>query len=327
MGAGNTDIIIARTWLDEKGRTVKSLQPTSTGADAGTTGTAYYTAAPNTAHPVCGEKPEYAGYLCKTIPQGDGSVAEHQSAFNFYGQVTATVETGTGSTATRTTTQTYRADGQELLTTVSDNIAGSQAVQASEKLYDAKGRHNGTSAVAGSGLPQAEMAARPRPVGPHHRLHQLPERDHDHRVQRPRRNQQGGLPKVHDRLLVRAQGGDAPPSTAACPPRWPSPTTGRQGPPEPTPPPTTRPGTSPPKPCPAASPRPRTTTRPGEPPPSPTTAQSPGLQHRGCRRPRSATPPAGRRRIPPRRCPAHRHHNRSAAAAYEREYTWPGPRA
>jgi large repetitive protein len=154
VGDGTT--ITTRTLLNEKGRTVGVLQPESNGSDAGTTTSIYYTAEAGT-DSACGNKPEYAGYLCKTIPQGAGAVTEHQSAFNLYGQVTRTEETASGtSNVLRTTVQTYRADGQELTTTLTGNIAGSAPVQPTEKLYDSLGRHTGNRALAAHGKPQAD---------------------------------------------------------------------------------------------------------------------------------------------------------------------------
>jgi large repetitive protein len=154
VGDGTT--ITTSTWLDDKGRTIRTLQPESNGSDAGTTATVYYTAGAST-ETVCGNKREYAGYLCKTAPQGAGAVTEHETAFNLYGQVTGTEETASGTNdVLRTTVQTYRPDGQELTTTVTGNIAGSTPVQPGEKLYDDLGRHTGNRAVAAHGKPQTD---------------------------------------------------------------------------------------------------------------------------------------------------------------------------
>lgn len=148
VGDGTT--IDTRTWLDEKGRTTKALQPASTGTDAGTAQTVYYTAGSG-ADAACANKPEYAGYLCKTVPLGTGSVTEHQTAFNLYGQVAETREYASGTTTVlRTTAQTYRADGQDLrTTTTTSGVPGSAAVPPKEKLYDSLGRHTGNRVLDG----------------------------------------------------------------------------------------------------------------------------------------------------------------------------------
>lgn len=162
MGAGQENIVV-QSRFDEMGRVKESRQPkaSSTGAvnDAGATTAVYYTAGANADDAACGNKPEFAGYLCKSTPKGPGSVKKFQSDFNFYGQPAKFTESSTGTEgATRTTTQTYREDGQELRTTVTaTGLSGSTPVQGVEKLYDATGVQNGTRAIAGNGLPQSEV--------------------------------------------------------------------------------------------------------------------------------------------------------------------------
>ncbi len=147
-GAGN-DIVI-ETRFDDQGRVKETRQPKSAGGDAGATKSVYYTAGTNADDAACGNSPVFAGYLCKSTPQGDGSVKKHQTGFNIYGQPATFTESATGTpAATRTTTQTYRPDGQELKTTVTaTGLTGSTAVPATEKLYDpATGLQNGTRAI------------------------------------------------------------------------------------------------------------------------------------------------------------------------------------
>lgn len=147
-GAGN-DISVT-TWFDDQGRVKETRQPKSAGADAGATKTVYYTAAANADDAACGNSPVFAGYLCKATPQGTGSVKKHQTGFNIYGQSATFTESATGTpAATRTTTQTYRPDGQELKTTIAaTGLTGSTAVPAIEKLYDANtGIQNGIRAT------------------------------------------------------------------------------------------------------------------------------------------------------------------------------------
>lgn len=154
----SSDNIVTETRFDDQGRVIETRQPKSAGADAGTTKSIYYTAGANAADSDCGSKPEYAGYLCKDIPQGAGSVAKHQTGFNIYGQPATLIESSTGTDgAKRTTTQTYRSDGQELKTTVTTSGITTTAVQPVEKLYDVTGVQNGVRAVASGSLPQSEV--------------------------------------------------------------------------------------------------------------------------------------------------------------------------
>lgn len=157
--AGAGDDIVVETRLDDQGRTADSRQPGSSGNDAGKTSGVYYSAGPNADDSACGNKPEFAGYLCKSTPQGAGSVAKHQTGFNIYGQPAEFTESSTGTDgAKRTTKQSYRSDGQELTTTVSTTgLAGSEPLQAITKLYDANGVQNGTREEAGNGKPATEV--------------------------------------------------------------------------------------------------------------------------------------------------------------------------
>ncbi|WP_418908599.1 DNRLRE domain-containing protein [Glutamicibacter endophyticus] len=153
-----TNNIVTETRFDDQGRVIETRQPKSAGADAGTTLSVYYTAGANAVDAVCGNAPEFAGYLCKNTPKGAGSVAKHQTGFNIYGQPATFTESSTGTDgAKRTTTQTYRADGQELKTTVTTSGITTTAVAPVEKLYDATGVQNGVRALATGTTPQSEV--------------------------------------------------------------------------------------------------------------------------------------------------------------------------
>ncbi|MGO3153093.1 MAG: RHS repeat-associated core domain-containing protein [Galactobacter sp.] len=160
LGASAAQDITTTTGYDDQGRVIESRQPKSTGADAGTTNTVYYSAAANTAEPSCGSKPEFAGYLCKSIPRGAGSVTKYQTSFNVYGQPATFTESSTGGDgAKRTTTQTYRADGQEDTTTVSTSgLTSSTAVASTQRVYDSAGVQTGTKALAGAGQPASQVS-------------------------------------------------------------------------------------------------------------------------------------------------------------------------
>ena len=156
MGTGQTDIV-SRTVLDTKGRVVETRQPKSAGTDAGTTRTYYYTAAAQTAAPECGNRAEWVGLICATIPAGPGAVTQTTTEYNQFLQPTRTIETGEGG-ATRTTDTTYLPDGRVNTekTSVSDALPDSKAVPTSKNLYDdATGISIGTATLGENG---AEVA-------------------------------------------------------------------------------------------------------------------------------------------------------------------------
>lgn len=64
--------------FDDRGRPVRSSLPGSTGSDAGTTMSVYYTAGPNSADATCGDKPAWAGLPCVT--RAAGAVTGHDPA-------------------------------------------------------------------------------------------------------------------------------------------------------------------------------------------------------------------------------------------------------
>ncbi|MCO1339940.1 hypothetical protein BJH93_13745 [Kocuria polaris] len=143
---GSAGNITSRTWLDDQGRVKKTAQPKSNGNDAGATETVYYSQGANTARPECGNRPEDQGRVCKTIPLGAGSVIEHFAGYNIYGEPATLTETPSGSASspeTRTTTITYRPDGQVHTRAVSSSNTSVTSVPTVEYLYDSAGRKNG----------------------------------------------------------------------------------------------------------------------------------------------------------------------------------------
>jgi RHS repeat-associated protein len=114
------DDITTATRFDTEGRTTETRQPLSTGSDAGTTKTIYYTAAPNgssdPATAACGNHGEWAGLACRTLPAanptaGAGGAAtlpdSSTTAYNVWLQPLTVAETsGTGAGAVKRTTQT-----------------------------------------------------------------------------------------------------------------------------------------------------------------------------------------------------------------------------
>ncbi|MEU4449263.1 DNRLRE domain-containing protein [Actinosynnema sp. NPDC050801] len=132
--------IVQLTRYDAEGRTVETRQPTSTGADAGTTRTVHYTAAANTTHAECGGKPQWAGLVCKTHPaaapsSGPTLPTTTTTGFSYLLAPTAVVETS--GAVTRTTSTTYLPDGRTASTsTAVTGLAGSTPNTRKETEYD-----------------------------------------------------------------------------------------------------------------------------------------------------------------------------------------------
>ena len=106
--------ITRTTRFDTEGRTTETRQPDSSGTDAGTTRTIYYTAYPNSADPLCGNKVEWAGLVCRTLPAANPTAGAggattlpdaRTTAYNAWLQPVTVVETSGG--ATRTTQTRY----------------------------------------------------------------------------------------------------------------------------------------------------------------------------------------------------------------------------
>ncbi|WP_146605870.1 LamG-like jellyroll fold domain-containing protein [Micromonospora craterilacus] len=103
---------------DASGRTVKTVGIGSSGSDAGTQESVYFTAGANAQDSACGNKPEWAGKLCVT--RAAGAVTGHDPArmatnlpvrrvvsYTRHGDEAVVTETAAGKT--RTTTTTYDA--------------------------------------------------------------------------------------------------------------------------------------------------------------------------------------------------------------------------
>ncbi|MEU8224077.1 RHS repeat-associated core domain-containing protein [Kribbella sp. NPDC048915] len=134
---------------DAEGRPVESRQANSaagTGNDAGTTKTAYYTTAANTAFPECGGKPQWAGMPCKSYPGGAPVSAAGQPAtptlpttttagYNYL--LAPTMVTETSGAVTRTTTIAYLTDGRiKRSTTTTSGLTAPAPTTNKETTYD-----------------------------------------------------------------------------------------------------------------------------------------------------------------------------------------------
>ncbi|MDQ0757526.1 DNRLRE domain-containing protein [Streptomyces canus] len=122
---------------DSDGNQTKEIQPTSSGSDAKTTLTTYYT---GTGTGTCAGHPEWAGLVCTKTPAstitGAGSnpnqLPTQTYTYDSYGQVKTLTETANGTT--RTTTTAY--DSAERTHTVTTTGGAGTATPATTYTYD-----------------------------------------------------------------------------------------------------------------------------------------------------------------------------------------------
>ncbi|WP_157557574.1 RHS repeat domain-containing protein [Intrasporangium oryzae] len=155
--------ITATTRYDTLGRVIEKRQPLSSGADAGTTKTAYYTAAAQSApNTDCGEHPEWAGLTCRTYPaaapdQGP-SLPDETTTYTMWLHPSTVVEASGG--ATRTTTTTYDAAERPVSTRLTaTGLTGSTPRPGSYTKYRPNGLVDYTGALNSSGT-DADTAGR-----------------------------------------------------------------------------------------------------------------------------------------------------------------------
>ncbi|WP_182876624.1 DNRLRE domain-containing protein [Microbispora sp. H10670] len=146
--AGGADII-RKVRYDDAGRQVERRMPSSSGSDAGTATTTYYTAAANSTYPSCGGKPQWSGLVCRTAaaasPSGGGTLPVTTTTYGYWGQTAQTVETS--GSATRTSTVTVDVAGRASQTSVTETGAGSSALPDRTYAYDsATGLRTGVTA-------------------------------------------------------------------------------------------------------------------------------------------------------------------------------------
>ncbi|TDO44613.1 RHS repeat-associated protein [Kribbella sp. VKM Ac-2527] len=104
---------------DAEGRVIDTRQPNSSGADAGTTKTVYYTTAANSVIPECGAKPQWAGLICRTYPAavpasstGATPPLPTTTTSNFTYLLAPKTVVETSASVTRTLATTYLLDGR-----------------------------------------------------------------------------------------------------------------------------------------------------------------------------------------------------------------------
>ncbi|WP_436535954.1 LamG-like jellyroll fold domain-containing protein [Actinoplanes sp. HUAS TT8] len=154
--AGRTDQTEYHVF-DSGGREVKSFAPGATGTDAATTVTIYYTAGANAADEACGNRPEWAGNICRT--SAAGAVTGHDpdrmagslpvrriTRFERFGDEQEVTETAAGKT--RTTVTRHDAAGREIGTAVTADLG--VAVPESTVAYDLATGKPAASAAGGS---------------------------------------------------------------------------------------------------------------------------------------------------------------------------------
>jgi len=133
-GLGLTDT----TSYDSQSRVAATSQPASSGSDAGTTKTTYYTAGGTG---TCGNRPEWADLVCQIAPaaaiSGGGSnptgLPTKTFEYGLYGQAAKVTETANG--VTRTTTSGFDAAGRATTLTTTGGLGA--AVPAGTTTYDA----------------------------------------------------------------------------------------------------------------------------------------------------------------------------------------------
>lgn len=139
-GAMSTVDIVRVSRYDTEGRVVESRQPKSTGTDAGTTKTVYYTAAANSAQPACGGKPQWAGLVCASFPAAapsSGPSLPSSTTTGYSYLLAPAIEVETSGAVTRTETTTHLADGRTAATSTEvTGLAGSTPNTRKETEYD-----------------------------------------------------------------------------------------------------------------------------------------------------------------------------------------------
>ncbi|MHB9858368.1 DNRLRE domain-containing protein [Streptomyces sp. YIM S03343] len=117
--------ITTTTSYDSQGREIKITQPKSSGSDAGTTLTTYYSA---TGSGTCGGKPEWADLICATGPASDitggdanpSQLPTKTTEYDRWGNTAKLTEIANG--VTRTTANAYDDAGRPIQTVVSGGV-------------------------------------------------------------------------------------------------------------------------------------------------------------------------------------------------------------
>ncbi|MET7674513.1 DNRLRE domain-containing protein [Streptomyces seoulensis] len=131
--------IITTTGYDAQGREITTTQPKSSGSDAGTTVTTYYSA---NGTGTCGGKPEWADLVCATGPASD--------------------ITGGGTNPSQLPTKTFEYDRWGNTAKVTETVGGITRTTATT--YDEAGRVTKTALSGGSGTAVPDMSTTYNPA-------------------------------------------------------------------------------------------------------------------------------------------------------------------
>jgi len=129
--------ITTTTTYDALGRTTATTLPKSSGSDAGTTLTTYYS---STGTGACGGRPEWADAVCQTLPAaaitggGSNPTALPTTTYTYDRWGNTLTESETANAVTRTMTTTYDSAGRPTTQTVAGGIGTS--VPATTLTYD-----------------------------------------------------------------------------------------------------------------------------------------------------------------------------------------------
>lgn len=125
---------VRRTRYDSAGRIIETRMPKSNGNDAGTTTTTYYSKATNPTYPACGNKPEWAGAVCRTGPSAQPAgqpIPVTTTSYDLWGNPTSVTE-ASGPT-TRVSTIDYDAAGRPQTQSLTVTPAGDGGTPVPDK--------------------------------------------------------------------------------------------------------------------------------------------------------------------------------------------------
>ncbi|MFT3971421.1 MAG: hypothetical protein QM695_14380 [Micropruina sp.] len=148
----NAGDITRKTRYDSRGRIIEQRQPLSSGTDAGTRTTTYYTGSATGAIG-CVSKPEWAGMACKVAPASGATLPTTDTTSYTWNLQNAESTESSGTASITTTTAFDSKDRPTTVTTTASGLSGSQSVPAVTTIYDnATGLVTGTNSSAGDTL-------------------------------------------------------------------------------------------------------------------------------------------------------------------------------
>jgi RHS repeat-associated protein len=141
------------TRYDSRSRVIETRQPNSSGADAGSRITTYYTGSTSPV-PACGSKPQWSGQVCQVGPgaQSTGQTLPTAQILGYTWDLKMTSSKATSGSVTSTTMTTFNTQDRAVSSaTVVAGLSASTAIPTVTTTYDtATGRVTGTSSSMGS---------------------------------------------------------------------------------------------------------------------------------------------------------------------------------